>query len=497
MKKIPYLFLTLLVCVGIFNAQELHDVQILEDNLTPPATFEMEDDVPNIVEKVTFPHHLKSIYDLKQSYLISQSNLLEVNIPDRKIRVYERGVLIKEADMAAFGNKQAWGGTPVGAYLLSQKINLAFSYSANAYMPYAIKLYGKFYLHGMPYYPDGTPIVSYYSGGCIRVKDTEIKEIFKMVDFNWPILIIDNFLDDYRYEEFDDMEILPQISADKFLIGDIDSLSVLASKNEEQQAPIASITKLMSSLVVVENVDLKRMVWVDSDMLEEGYGNTIGIKAGDKFRLYELLYPTLIESSNDAASVLGGYLGKRKTVDEMNEKAMSILMEKTKYVDTHGFSPENISTPKDLFYLAEYIYKISPLLLGITKGDRVRIYGDLQFKIDELKNKNIYYEDENFLGGKVGYIHESKNTGIFIFDMKFDKKRFEKDYIKKENAKDILNTEVTWEETEEKEIIIPELRDSRKIAIILLGSDSIKQDVKVIKKYLSDNYYLIDNISEE
>jgi D-alanyl-D-alanine carboxypeptidase len=231
-------------------------------------------------------------------------------------------------------------------------------------------------------------------------------------------------------------------------VADLDSGFVFSEKDSQKQFPIASITKLMTAIVVSENVDLRKSILVEKKMLE-AYGSTKGLEAGKSFRVVELFYPLLIESSNDAAEVLSYFLGREKTIKLMNEKAKAILMEKTNFTDPSGFDLKNISTAQDLFYLGRYVLNTRPLLLEIGKGKEVKSFGQIKFDIKNLWNKNVFINDPNFVGGKTGYLKESGQTAIFIFRL-----------------------------------------GERNILISLLDSENTESDTQKIYKWLQENYFI-------
>jgi len=205
-------------------------------------------------------------------------------------------------------------------------------------------------------------------------------------------------------------------------------------------------------IVVTENIDLVKYILVKEEMLEP-YGSTKGLEAGEMFRLIELLYPLLIESSNDAAEIMSFYLGKEKTIKLMNEKAKAILMEQTEFSDPSGFDQNNVSNAKDLFYLARYILNNRPPILEITKGKKAGYSSEISFDIENLWNKNIFINDPTFIGGKTGFIKTSKETALFMFRL-------------------------TTKESIE-----------RNIVICLLGSDNEEFDTQKIYIWLQKNYF--------
>lgn len=406
--------------------------------------------------KIEFPEKDDSIFlelleDVKARFIYNKTDFLEVNLAEMKVSIYKDGFSIKEVPILTKGNVDNWGGSAAGLYRILSGNKASFSVSSEVYMPYALRYYGKYYIHGIPYYPGGAKLDSLFSGGCLRLKDEDAKAIYELTELNMPVLVIDKERDYYDYSTEDIIEF-PELSAKSYLVADLDSGYVFAEKNSSDPLPIASLTKLMTAIVVAENVNLKRSILIKEKMLE-AYGSTEGLELGERFRVTELFYPLLIESSNDTAEALSYFLGREKTIRLMNEKAKFILMKQTEFTDPSGFDPGNVSTARDLFYLARYILNNRPPILEITKGNKVRSFGDVRFDIEKFWNKNVFIEDPTFVGGKTGFIRESKYTAIFIFRLS------DQDGIE------------------------------RNIAIILLGAQSNKTDTQKAYMWLLDNYF--------
>jgi hypothetical protein len=397
------------------------------------------------------PVYLKSFEKVREQLIFNRTDFLEVNLAKMKMRLYKDGLPVKEVSILAKGDHNGWGGSAVGLYKIMSGNKLSFSIISEVYMPYALHYYGKYYIHGEPHYSWGEKLHSSISGGCLRLRDEDAKVIYELTDLDMPVLVIDKERDDYKYFK-EKISNLPEISAQSYLIGDLDSGFVFAEKDSQKQLPIASLTKLMTAIVVAENINLRKSILVKEKMLE-AYGSTEGLTADKSFRVVELFYPLLIESSNDAAEVLSCFLGREKTIKLMNEKAKAILMEQTEFVDPSGFDSKNVASTQDLFYLARYLLNNRLPILEITKGEKVLSFGEVNFKIEELWNKNVFIKDPTFIGGKTGYILASKNTALFIF-------RF--------TAPD--NVE-------------------RNIAIIFLGSKDNQIDTHKIYKWLQENYF--------
>lgn len=395
---------------------------------------------------------LKFFEDVRKDFFLNNKSFLELHLETMKARLYRLGILVKEVPILIKGDPQRWGGSAVGLYEILSGSKVSFSNTSDVYMPYALHYYGKYYIHGEPYYYGGEKLESSFSGGCLRLNDKDAELVYELSDLNMPVLVIDKERDHYDYSK--EATEFPELSAQSYLIADLDSGYVFAEKNIQEQRPIASLTKLMTALVVAENVNLKRSILINEKMLD-AYGTTEELEVGKRFRVVELFYPLLIESSNDSAEALSYFLGKEKTLRLMNEKAQAILMTKTEYTDPSGFDSGNISTAQDLFYLARYLLNNRSPILDITKKKKVTSFGPISFDIDKLWNKNVFIEDPTFIGGKTGFIIASKLTAIFLF-------RFA----------DKNNNDV-----------------ERNIVIILLGSDSNKKDTQRIYRWLQNNYF--------
>jgi len=395
--------------------------------------------------------YLKFFEEIREELISKKTDFLEANLSEMKIRVFQQGLPKEETLILTKGDPQGWGGSAAGLYQVISGNKLSFSAVADVYMPYALKYYGKYYVHGEPYYSWGEKLMSSVSGGCLRQSDQDAKTIYELAEIGMPLLVIDKTKDTYKYFN-KELTRFPKISTQSYLVADLDSGYVFSQKNYQKQLPIASLTKLMTAVVVAENVDLRKSILVREEMLN-GYGSTKGLESDKRFSVVELFYPLLIESSNDAAEVLSYFLGRERTINLMNEKAEAILMEQTGFFDTSGFNPKNVSTARDLFYLARYIFNNRFPILKITKGKEVQSFGEIDFDIKDLWNKNIFITDTTFVGGKTGFTRASKNTGLFIFRL-------------------------TSEDNED-----------RNLVIILLGAGNIKRDTQKIYIWLTENYF--------
>jgi len=405
------------------------------------------------------PLYIKDFSEVKGRLISEKKDFVMANLGEMEINFYREGNLIKEMSVFKKGDPQNWGGTPFGLYKIIEKHKVDYSTPTNTYMPWSIHFYGKYYIHGENYYPGGVKANQPITGGCIQLQDQDAKVFYDLIETGMPILIVDKGLenDGYKYSPGELTEF-PKLTAKSYLVADLESGLVFAGKDYQKKLPISSVAKLMTAVTVAENIDLSRAITATSKMLVQPEG-TEGLTAGKRFQVFELFWPLLIESSDDAAEVLSYFLGREKTIQLMNEKAEAISMVDTEFVDSSGLNQKNVSTAQDLFNLARYILNSRPMFLNISRGEKVWTF-DFPVDFKNLENKNIFFENPDFLGGKTGSLQADQSAGLFIFRFK----------LKDEQE--------------------------RKVVIILLDSGvsdvsqlNIKNDANKVLDWLKENYF--------
>ncbi len=187
----------------------------------------------------------------------------------------------------------------------------------------------------------------------------------------------------------------------------------LFKKNEEKKLPIASLTKLMTALVVLEQYDLNQKVTIsETTMSQEGeQGN---LKAGQILSVKNLLYIMLIESSNKAAYALADVMGTEQFIVLMNFDAQKISLKNTHFQDSTGLDPKSYSTAKDLAKLSEYLFENYTLFKEIINLKEYDLYLDDGTLHHKLINTNELLGINNIIGGKTGFTDSAKGCLMVI-----------------------------------------------------------------------------------
>ena len=185
---------------------------------------------------------------------------------------------------------------------------------------------------------------------------------------------------------------------------------VYYAKNIDSVVPIASITKLVTAMVVLDaKLPLDARITVTAADLDDIKGTRSRLKVGTTLTRAELLHLALMSSENRAAAALGRTYpgGFRAFVAAMNQKAVELGMWHSRFVDGTGLSSENVSTAQDLVKLAEAAYKYPLIREYTTHPDhRLRLANG---KFLTYRNSNGLVKNPEWTIGlsKTGYISEA------------------------------------------------------------------------------------------
>ena len=163
-------------------------------------------------------------------------------------------------------------------------------------------------------------------------------------------------------------ESTPSLKSAAALVVDLDNGNTVYAKNTQSITPIASITKLMTAMVVLDaGLPLQEMVYVDHADYDSVKHTNSRLRAGTGLTRHDMLRLALMSSENRAAAALGRDYpgGSRAFVDAMNRKAAELGMWNTRFVDPTGLSSENVSTAEDLVRMVKAAYEY-PLIREFT-----------------------------------------------------------------------------------------------------------------------------------
>jgi len=202
--------------------------------------------------------------------------------------------------------------------------------------------------------------------------------------------------------------MLSNISARSVYIFDLETEVEIFSRQAQEVRPIASITKLVSAALFLEHAtatDIATVTWADIDT--EGRSGRLNTQ--QQYQNQELLFPALLESSNDAAAVMRR-VSPVDLVATMNQYTAAHALPHTHFTDTSGLDDGNVSTAYELGLLATALYRECPHIFDIT---RLKTYLN---DINAWMNNNPFVRDEGYRGGKHGYTYAANRTTVAFFD---------------------------------------------------------------------------------
>ncbi len=203
---------------------------------------------------------------------------------------------------------------------------------------------------------------------------------------------------------------VPDLKSSAALVVDQASGQPIYAKNIDTVTPIASITKVMTAMVVLDaGLDLDERISItgeDRDLLK---GTSSRLAIGTVLTRRELLHLALMASENRAAEALGRVYpgGSRAFVAAMNQKAIEIGMWRTRFVDGTGLSSANVSTAQDLTKLVAAAFQY-PLIRQLSTETGLQVRGHRGQPMQYVNSNRLVSSPEWRIGlSKTGYISEA------------------------------------------------------------------------------------------
>jgi len=197
----------------------------------------------------------------------------------------------------------------------------------------------------------------------------------------------------------------PNVSASTAILMDQQTGKVLWSKNPHWQRPIASLTKIMTAILVLENSDLDASLTVSQAAMRTG-GSSMYLRSGDTYGIRDLLYGLMLLSGNDAAVALAEYVGGSvpRFVSYMNKKATMLGALNTTFANPHGLPAEShYSTAHDMALITRHALSI-PEFATLVASQQARICDPIGGELYSIYNKNrLLWEFAGANGVKTGY----------------------------------------------------------------------------------------------
>ena len=215
----------------------------------------------------------------------------------------------------------------------------------------------------------------------------------------------------------------PQIFGESAIVMDMDTGTVLYEKGADETRYPASITKVLTALVAIENSTMDAPVTFSQesiDSLRPGYAH-IAMKPGETITMSDALHALLLASANEAGYAIGETVAgsHEKFIQMMNEKAKELGCTNSQFVNTNGmYDPNHYTTPRDMALIAREAFKheefrqIEQVLQYTIPPTNLEPEPRTFQQKHKMRRVGHRFYDERCVGGKTGYTDEASNTLI-------------------------------------------------------------------------------------
>lgn len=193
----------------------------------------------------------------------------------------------------------------------------------------------------------------------------------------------------------------PEVHSQAAAIQSLDDNFSFFKYNSYKMWPLASLTKLLTAVIAIENIGLDKKVTVTAEAMTTD-GEAGDLRAGEIYTARDLLKIMLMMSSNRAAAALENYLGHDQFLRIATEKMRAIGMTQTTIYDSSGLNDENVGTASDILLLLNHILERDPEILSYTRLASLLVQPVNSERSHTVANIDPLANRSDFLGGKTG-----------------------------------------------------------------------------------------------
>lgn len=361
-----------------------------------------------------------------------------VDAKEMTVTLFRDGMVIRTAPILHIPPQDSPDALTAGSYTIGSIENVRSSTVTMTRFPHHVRFGDRFAVHGIPTTAQGEPLSEQLPGGSIVLAAEDAERVASFLEPGLMVYVeapLPHARSGNGRLSIRDGEV-PATTAIAFALVDMETGQTYLAKNEEEQYPIASITKLVTAAVASEVI---------------GHGTTVVAPSGERYTLGDLFYPLLLRSDNGVAHRIAQHIGTGAFLAHMNAHMQAHGMTSSSFADSSGLSPDNLSTAEDLARLARHLMDHKAYLLAMTSEAQVTLTSN-SGATWHVTNQNRLAHDPHFRGGKLGFTDEAAQTSLAIFNVPLG------------------------------DAVHP-------VAVVVLGSKDWKQDTRTLLKWLVDSVY--------
>lgn len=236
---------------------------------------------------------------------------------------------------------------------------------------------------------------------------------------NSSLISFGSQISNFKYKNFNFVE--PDITAQIALVADLKTEKTIWGKNENKNWPLASLTKLITSIYAMKNFNLKENVEINENYLNKLNSietSSAYFSTGDIYSVYDLIKLMLLPSNNAAAYALANHKNYDTFIAGMNALVKEWGANSTVFSEPSGLSISNQSNALDVLKIVKRIYEDYPDVFKITQAKSLSVKELNKNKTKTIYNIHPFSGEKNFLGGKTGETNAARQNLISVFLIK-------------------------------------------------------------------------------
>lgn len=225
----------------------------------------------------------KNIYTTPISYVNNDAKSILIDLTNMNLFLLENGKIFKTIKVLHKGPSTLWFQSPTNYFNVGVKYKLLKSGIVNVYMPYSVQIHQDFFVHGIPYYPNGERVNSRFSGGCLRVADEDAKTIYDFSKKGDKIIVYETAI---KNEEIKNGFYNP-IDSNHYWIRQSFNSPLKINNQYLQHAGIDMSTKEPENVKAIYDGTIENIIIMGTG--DFGFGNTVIVKHNiDNQEVYSL-----------------------------------------------------------------------------------------------------------------------------------------------------------------------------------------------------------------